>query len=270
MGGTSPISFLPSDGAAGPFVDATQQMGYVARTQNREKMQKVLFLFIFILASCSGIQSRYHEVGSGESLVEIANKYDVPLRELQAHNAKRVAKGIKTGTKLYIPFEQGASWDGDSDQLAAETSQPTSAVYSSRGIASNAPFLWPCKGFVSSPFGHRHGRPHEGIDIAARQGTPVGAARSGHVIYAGNRISGYGSMVIVRHADTFATVYAHLSKIEVKKGQFVSRGQRVGRVGKTGRATAPHLHFEVRNQRIPVDPLLYLQGQFAANRISSR
>ena len=69
------------------------------------------------------------------------------------------------------------------------------------------------------------------IDIPAPTGTPVHASRSGHVIYAGNQIRGYGNMVIVRHPDSFSTVYAHLSKIDVKKGQFVSRGQTVGKVG---------------------------------------
>ncbi len=105
---------------------------------------------------------------------------------------------------------------------------------------------------------------HEGIDIVARKGTPIKAARAGHVIYASNQISGYGNLVIVRHTGTDATVYAHLSSFSVKRGQFVSKGALLGRVGMTGHATSPHLHFEIRTRdrrgkAVAVDPLPLLK-----------
>jgi murein DD-endopeptidase MepM/ murein hydrolase activator NlpD len=106
---------------------------------------------------------------------------------------------------------------------------------------------------------------HDGVDIAAPEGTWVKAARSGHVIYASDRIGGYGRMIILRHPDSFATVYAHLSAIHARKGQFIAKGQYLGKVGQTGHAEGPHLHFEVRNNRVPVNPLLYLHVNVAAN-----
>lgn len=221
---------------------------------------------LFILVSCSGIQSRYHEVQAGENLDSIARRYDIPVRELARYNSDQVSRNsLRAGAKLYIPFEESEAWDGDTDVAPrADVAQNPNA------IVTTAPFSWPVGGAITSKYGWRKRRMHDGIDIAARTGTPVNSARSGHVLYAGNKIKGYGNLVIVKHADSFSTVYAHLSKIDVKKGQFVSRGQRVGRVGRTGRATAPHLHFEVRNSRVPVDPLLYLQGKYAANRITGR
>jgi len=131
-----------------------------------------------------------------------------------------------------------------------------------------ARFSWPvAASTVSSLYGPRWGKVHEGIDIAAPTGTPVKAARGGKVIYAENRIGGYGKMVIIRHSPSFATVYAHLSRIGVRKGDFVERGKTIGKVGMTGRATSPHLHFEIRRQRASVDPLQYLPGQLAFSRI---
>jgi lipoprotein NlpD len=125
-----------------------------------------------------------------------------------------------------------------------------------------ARFSWPVSGKpISSFFGERWGRQHEGIDIAAAHGTPVKAARSGKVIYAEDRISGYGKMVIIRHSPNFATVYAHLSRIGVRPGDFVERGKTIGKVGMTGRATSSHLHFEIRHKRAAIDPLVYLPGR---------
>ncbi len=131
-----------------------------------------------------------------------------------------------------------------------------------------ARFSWPvAQSAVSSLYGPRWGRVHEGIDIAAPTGTPVRAARAGKVLYAQNGIRGYGKLVILRHSPNFATVYAHLSRIGVRAGDFVERGKVIGKVGMTGRATSPHLHFEIRHRRASVDPLIYLPGRMAFSRI---
>lgn len=213
----------------------------------------IFFSLLFFLVGCAGVQSRYHEVKRGETKQKIAARYGVALAELEKAN-EHSAKGIRVGDKLYIPFETIPGWNEGDDALDADSG-------TQRDVASlNPRFIWPVLGKMSSLFGRRRGENHEGIDIAAPKGTRVLAARSGHVIYTGNRISGYGNMVIVRHPDTLATVYAHLSKINVKKGQFVSKGQLVGRVGETGRATGPHLHFEVRDRSRPKDPLAFLPG----------
>jgi murein DD-endopeptidase MepM/ murein hydrolase activator NlpD len=118
--------------------------------------------------------------------------------------------------------------------------------------------LWPVDGPLSSPFGPRDGRVHDGIDLAVGQDTPVRAACDGVVAYAGNGLRGYGNVVIVRHAGGLATVYAHNHALEVRVGDVVVRGQIIALSGQTGRATAPHVHFEVRLGSIARDPLGYL------------
>lgn len=113
---------------------------------------------------------------------------------------------------------------------------------------------------VTSPFGKRRQEFHEGIDLRAENGTPVYAVDSGVVAYAGNKIRGYGRMVVLVH-DRYGltTVYAHHSKILVKNGQKVNRGQLIARSGSSGQVTGPHLHFEVRKGSSPIDPLPLLK-----------
>ncbi len=117
---------------------------------------------------------------------------------------------------------------------------------------------WPVRGVITSPFGRRGSRLHDGIDIAAPAGTAVRAAADGEVVYADHRLSGYGNLIIVRHAGDMFTAYAHNQRNLVRKGQRVRAGEIIARVGKTGRASGPHLHFEVRRGTTPVDPLAYL------------
>lgn len=98
-------------------------------------------------------------------------------------------------------------------------------------------------------------RPHLGIDLAAARGTPILASRGGTVIYAGREFRGYGKMVLVESGDGWATLYAHFDKILVAEGQKVRQGEVIGAMGRTGRATGVHLHFEIRRNRGPIDPL---------------
>lgn len=114
---------------------------------------------------------------------------------------------------------------------------------------------WPVKtGRVSQYFVNGD---HWGIDIAARKGTPIYAAHAGRVIYSGRGFRGYGKFIILESGN-LATFYSHCNKLFVRQGQWVERGQLIGHVGRTGNATGPHLHFEVRRNRLPIDPLAYL------------
>ncbi len=117
---------------------------------------------------------------------------------------------------------------------------------------------WPVDAPVGDPFGPRGNRFHAGIDLIAPSGTPVGAAASGRVAYAGWLAGGWGNLVVVAHADGVRTMYAHLSSISARLGQRVGAGTRLGAVGATGDATGPHLHFEVRVRGAAVDPRLAL------------
>ena len=117
--------------------------------------------------------------------------------------------------------------------------------------------LWPVDGQVTSKFGPRGASFHDGLDIASPLGTPILAAASGEVIYNG-ALRGYGNIVIVRHRDGYVTVYAHTQKNLVQEGESVRRGQAIARVGQTGRASGPHVHFEVRKDNLARNPLRYL------------
>ena len=131
-----------------------------------------------------------------------------------------------------------------------------------------APSLWPVQGPVASSFGEREdpfngeGAFHSGIDIDAPYGTPVHAAADGQVRSAG-QVSGYGREVILSHGHDLDTLYGHLSAIAVVPGQHVTRGQVIGYVGESGRATGPHLHYEVRVHNVPVNPHKYLRLTYA-------
>ena len=148
-----------------------------------------------------------------------------------------------------------------SAQLAAQiqSAQARSAaggISTGSGVSSSG-FIWPVQGPIVSPFGMRWGRMHEGVDIAVRTGTPIHAAAAGTVIYAG-WMSGYGNLVVIDHGRGLATAYGHQSAIAAGNGQSVSQGQVIGYVGCTGHCFGPHLHFEVRVNGAPVDPLGYL------------
>jgi murein DD-endopeptidase MepM/ murein hydrolase activator NlpD len=138
---------------------------------------------------------------------------------------------------------------------ASQASSPPSSA-SGGGIPSSAGLIWPVSGPITSGFGWRWGSMHEGIDIGAACGTPIHAAASGTVIFAG-WMDGYGNMTLIDHGGGLATGYGHQSAIYVGGGS-VSQGQVIGAVGSTGHSTGCHLHFEVRVNGTPVDPLGYL------------
>ncbi|MET0684895.1 MAG: peptidoglycan DD-metalloendopeptidase family protein [Solirubrobacteraceae bacterium] len=118
-------------------------------------------------------------------------------------------------------------------------------------------FIWPVNGTFTSPFGYRWGRLHAGIDIAVPEGTPIRAADSGRVIIAG-WTGGYGNYTCISHSGSLSTCYGHQSRIATSVGANVGKGQVIGYSGNTGNSTGPHLHFEVRVNGNPVDPMGYL------------
>jgi peptidoglycan DL-endopeptidase CwlO len=144
-----------------------------------------------------------------------------------------------------------------SRDLAAKIRAAQSSSTVLVGGPSASGFVWPVSGPVTSPFGWRWGRMHEGVDIGAPTGTPIIAAGAGVVIYSG-WMSGYGNLVVIDHGGGLATAYGHMSSIAAGSGASVERGQVIGYVGCTGHCFGPHLHFEVRVNGQAVDPLGYL------------
>ncbi|MPZ74734.1 MAG: peptidoglycan DD-metalloendopeptidase family protein, partial [Nitriliruptorales bacterium] len=143
------------------------------------------------------------------------------------------------------------------ERAAAAASRAQAAAAAPAAPTSAGGWTWPARGPLTSGFGYRWGRMHEGIDIGAASGAPIYAASGGTVSYAGS-MSGYGNLVLVDHGGGTVTAYAHQSAILVGVGARVGAGQQIGRVGSTGQSTGPHLHFEVRVGGSPRDPMAYL------------
>ena len=226
---------------------------------------------VFALPGCGGRgpgggPGVIHHVGQGENLYRIGLRYGVPAKEIARANGIRDVTNLRVGQRLYIPGARSRMRASAADARrgdASSSGRPRSsdaARRKARALAKNQTslqFAWPVRGRLSSRFGSRKGRPHEGIDIAARRGTPIFASESGRVIFSG-RMRGYGKVVIVKHAGRYRSVYAHASKLLARKGEFVERGQKIAEVGSTGRSTGPHLHFEIRRSETPQNPISYL------------
>jgi murein DD-endopeptidase MepM/ murein hydrolase activator NlpD len=183
----------------------------------------------------------------GDTLESIAARAAVPAEDIVELNGLKGPEDVVPGRMIFVL-----------ERVAPPAAEGSPAVAMSGG----APILrWPLdigRVVVSSHFGVRDGRPHEGIDLAAPNGTPVFAAADGTVAYAGNGIRGYGNIVVLRHGNGLMTVYAHNSVVLASRGQSVRAGDRIALVGQSGRATGPHLHFEVRVGEIPRNPLAML------------
>lgn len=185
----------------------------------------------------SAAEEIIYYVKKGENLWSISREYNVKLEAIIAANSITDASKISAGQQLRIPNVPGA-----------------------RSNISN--FIWPVRGRITSPYGTRviSGRKdfHAGIDIGGPTGTNIVAAESGLVSYTGY-MRGYGNIIILSHNQGYSTVYAHNSVNLVKKGQSIKKGSVIAKIGRTGNATGSHLHFEVRLNGNPVNPLAYLK-----------
>lgn len=195
-------------------------------------------------------------------------KYPLPLKyERLPHfrEERKVLTGHECEQSQAASSEMTDSLIQALESYAAEYRQGVSTVplefgTSTGGGSSPVVFSWPVDGAVTSYFGPRDGRLHAGIDIDGPAGAPVAAAASGTVVTAGYNPGGYGNVVVIDHGNGFSSLYAHLSKIGVRIGQEVQAADLIGAVGCTGSCTGDHLHFEIRVDSTPVDPLPYLPG----------
>jgi murein DD-endopeptidase MepM/ murein hydrolase activator NlpD len=196
-----------------------------------------------------------------EQVREVRDQLVANRQELvAARSGKRVALGkVKASEREEVSEAQAL--ERVSASLGAQIQSAQSSASTSYAAPSSTPsssgFIWPVSGPLVSGFGMRWGRMHTGIDIGVGYGTPIHAAAAGRVIYSG-WMDGYGNLVFVDHGGGISTGYAHQSSIAVSNGQTVSQGELIGYVGCTGHCFGPHLHFEVRLNGSPVDPLGYL------------
>jgi murein DD-endopeptidase MepM/ murein hydrolase activator NlpD len=224
-----------------------------------------------------------YKVVSGDSLHAIAKKTGVTVGQLRAANGLDGDSKLKVGQVLNLPKNAGdvAAIDGvdasttgtrkprqilpsgtdatvtASTPAAAEPKKPeapSTQATNSKGLR------WPVQGKVATAFrAADNGKPNDGIDIDVPAGTPVKAAEGGTVIYSGNGLAEFGNTVLIKHDNGLVTVYGHADKLNVQRGQKVSKGDVIAVSGASGKAKMPKLHFEVRKNSVPVDPTTYLQ-----------
>jgi len=189
-------------------------------------------------------RSRQYQVQAGDNPWDIAQRYQVSVQAILQENNIRRPEALQVGQTLTIPGTAGSgrSWRDDTEEV-------------SRGLLGT--YRWPVMGVITSTFGWNRKRYHHGMDIAAPSNTPIRAAASGVVIFAGWK-SVYGRTVILEHQDGRQTLYGHARKLLVKNGQKVTRGQTLAMVGSSGNSTGPHLHFEVRVAGKAKNPITYL------------
>jgi murein DD-endopeptidase MepM/ murein hydrolase activator NlpD len=204
-----------------------------------------------------------------QNLQKVVNQTNEQLASLELlANEVTVAYGIKqklegptditTEGKLIPTFSETVD-----EYNYLRSSNLSRFAFARRWHVNTRPSIWPVDGVLMSSYGERtdpfsgEGAYHTGVDISAPVGTPAHVAADGVVVFA-DRSGGYGRLVIVDHGNGFETYYAHLSRFDVVPGQEIRQGELVGAVGASGRVTAPHLHYEVRIRKAPVNPYRYL------------
>lgn len=219
----------------------------------------IIFLFLLWGASFAGeinqaeghhVQEYKGRIGewikveSPESLNHYVGKFSISVKDVHEINGS----SITWGEYIFIPYSQQYIKELEAQGVGKEN------------LASQkSDFVWPLSNVtsISSPFGKRHGRLHTGTDMPAVKGTPILAVMDGRVL-ATCYDTGLGYNIYLEHRDNFFTLYAHCSKFHVKVGDFVKQGQVIGMVGSSGVSTGCHLHFEIRYNDIPLNPLDFL------------
>ncbi len=201
--------------------------------------------FLLLFSSCANLKSgQYVILGQSDSVAKLSKEFDIPPWELESVNK---GKNFSPGEWIFIPLKRGIL-----PNIIGKNGP--SNLYS---FIDSGEFIWPVPSSqrISSGFGFRWGREHNGIDIAGRVGSHILSTGEGTVVYAGREYAGFGNMIVIAHRYGLFSIYAHNKSNSVKKGMRVHKGQVIGLLGKSGRATGPHLHFEIRRDGNPLDPI---------------
>lgn len=226
---------------------------------------------------------RYHLVAEGETGIGIATAYGIPWRRILDTNGLTEPYVLRRGQRLLLPQDdqsraasleqRAAAFRIDIDDVLTGGQPATSdkapaarTTAAPRPLPSNVPaaqpgtftgnFAWPATGKIVSRFGPgQSGAKNNGIDIGVPAGTPIRASADGVVAYAGDKVAVFGGLVLINHGSGWVSAYGHASRVDVVRGQKVTKGQIIGLTGDSGYASQPKLHFELRKDRAPVNPL---------------
>ncbi len=245
--------------------DRPKRMGELkqrSRVATRARWLLLLFLGLVVIAagSCqsSKREGHWYTIRKGDTIYSIGRRHGVSAGQLTRVNRIRDVREVPVGAKIWIPASRGSRGQSQRKMTGASRNELRKQARKEARRSADLSFRWPLKkARLTSGYGRRSGRRHEGIDLASPPGSKIRAAEGGKVIHVG-WLGDYGKVVILKHTGDYRTVYAHARKLLVKKGRFVEQGDKIAEVGSTGRSTGPHLHFEIRRRNAPKDPLLYL------------
>ena len=244
------LDYVNEIGAADERIATSVGQAKGAAREARERTRKLRGV---VAAETRAVQARTEQVRAVRDQL-VSNRREL----VAARSTKRVSlKSVRASEREEVSEAQALERVSASLGAQIQASQAASSYSPPSSSPSASGFIWPVNGPVTSPFGMRWGRMHTGIDIGVADGTPIHAAAAGRVIYAG-WMDGYGNLVFIDHGSGLSTGYAHQSSVAVSNGETVAQGQVIGYVGCTGHCFGPHLHFEVRVNGAPVDPLGYL------------
>lgn len=232
-------------------------------------LKTIFVLFVLLCAlSCmgphyyyikkNGEKGVYHKVEAGQTVWRISRAYAVDIETVARVNRLGEDLRIEAGAYLFIPGVDRTLNVRPYPAPVTGTGNESPAIDGQGQTHGGIVFNWPVKGLLSSRFGLRNGKNHEGIDISAPAGSEIQAAADGVVSHSGWGPGEYGKTIIITHRDGFTTLYGHNSQNLVTEGATVTAGQTIGRVGRTGNATGYHVHFEIRKYGTPMNPLQYL------------
>ena len=223
-------------------------------------------IFGMVLSACAPTRLDYespsHVVRRGETLYTIAWQHGVDYRQLARWNSLSNPDLIYPGQRLRVRAPEAASAGSRSATAPRPTPQPQARTSAPPRVAAPLPqpsWMWPTAGQIAAGFGSTDGI-GSGIAVAGTSGQSIQAAASGRIVYVGTGLAGYGQLVIVQHNDAWLSAYGHTERVLVEQGDTVERGQRIASMG-LGPRRQPRLHFEIRRNGEPVDPLPLLPAQ---------
>ena len=194
--------------------------------------------------------SKRYKIKKGDTLYKIAKCSSTNVLEIKDKNTNLNEKKLIVGSVINLPYYSIDNCKLKSKKIAKKN----------RSIKSKEIFIWPVQGSIITYFGkQKGGRKNDGINIISVKGNPVRAAMTGKVIYRGNELLAWGNLIIIKHKNNWTTAYAHLDKLLVKKGEIIKTGDIIASVGATGNVDKSQLHFQVRKNSKPLDPMKFLK-----------
>ena len=195
-----------------------------------------------------------YKIKKGDTLYKIARCNSTNISEIKTKNTYLNEKKLIVGSLINLPY-----YSADNCKLKNQKIVKKNRSIK-KSIKSKEIFIWPVQGSIITYYGkQKGGRKNDGINIISVKGNPVRAAMSGKVIYRGNELLAWGNLIIIKHKNNWTTAYAHLDKLLVKKGEIIKTGDIIASVGATGNVDKSQLHFQVRKNSKPLDPMKFLK-----------